>query len=205
MPFVIFVPGYLLVSLLFPSKEEIDIIERQIKGEIEKDYFPLSKGSTIGFYTDFNEHRLYILELASFIKSFPIDSIKVGIYSTNWLRPAYLGSLNQDQLPIIHHAELTSDGITLDIKHKFFDTLDTGISINYGLDNYINYTSNSLDVDYFSYDLYIDYMHNIYSHKQYDIYTNLRAFMSKKNFSSSGLDLDNEDVKGVSLGVSVVF
>lgn len=176
------------------------------EGIIEKDFFPLSKDSTISFFTDFNEHRLYVLELVDLVKSLPINSIKVGGYSTNWLKPTYLGSTDKTTgKPIIHHSEFISHGITFDIMHKFRDKVDIGFSLNYGFDNYINYTSNSLEVDYLSYDTYLNFSQNIYSAKLFEIYAHAKAFMSMKRFNSSGHDLNSEDVKGVSVGFNVVF
>ena len=175
------------------------------EGTIKKDFFPLSTDSKIKFYTDFKEHRLYLLELTDLFQSVPIDSIKAGVYSTNWLRPTFLKQYNQDQVPIIHFTEMTSEGIVLNFSQKIFNSLNLSFILNYGFDNYINYSSNSLKVDYVSYNVHLGYKHLIYKGSNYELFTNLEAFMSKKYLSADSVDLNNEDVKGALLGVSIVF
>lgn len=170
-----------------------------------KDFFKLSRESKIDFFTDFKENILYVIELANMIQNFPITSAKIGLYNIHWLKPLFLGSYSQNDIPIIHYTELVSSGMTLDLSHKFHQNFKTGINLSYGFDNHINYTNNSLDIDYYSYKFYLNYNQKIYSHSSYSIFTYGKVFSNKKIFQNNNFTLNNENVNGVSFGLQIVF
>ncbi len=177
------------------------------KGEVFKDYVEYPKGSSIELTTEFNEHRLYIFDFKKYLQKFYIDSLKVGLFSTYWLKESFVGLTDQSgTLPVIQSVLLESKGVSLKVQHNI-KKINTSLKLryNYGINNFVVVSNGYYDADYQSIDFLADYRYDIYSTLKYTIFTKADIMYSTKWFNNAEYTLDTEELFSVGLSLGIVF
>ncbi len=170
-----------------------------------KDYIKLPKDSFIELTTEFNEHRLYILDFKKIIRDFYFDSFKLGLFSSYWAKQSFVGIIAENgHVPIIQDVLFESKGVSFKLKHKI-ENLNLNLRYNYGLDSYIVVSGGYSNIDYRSMDFFIDYEHDIYNNSKYIIFTKINLLYSLKWLDNSKYRLDSEEIFSVGLSLGLVF
>jgi len=167
----------------------------------------LQKGHVSEFTTEFNEHRVYLLDFKRYFKRFFIDSLRVGLFRTYWVKESFVGiTIENGTVPIIQHVLLESDGISLQAEY-FIDkiNLDLKFRYNYGIESYVVVSNGYYNANYNSFDLLADYRYDIYENSKYSIFTKVNASYSGKWFDNYEYNLNNETVLSMAISLGIMF
>ncbi len=177
------------------------------KGEVLKDYVNLPKGSLIELTTEFNEHRLYIFDFKKYMQKFYLDSLKVGLFSTYWMKESFVGRTNQSgTLPIIQTVLLQAKGVSLKIEYTI-KKIDTTLKLryNYGINNFVVVSNGHYNANYQSVDFLANYRYDIYNTSKHTLFTKADVMYSAKWFDNAKYTLDTEKIFSVGLSLGVIF
>lgn len=178
-------------------------------GETNQGHFdvPLPTGSTSEFTTEFNEHRLYLLELKKYFDRFFIDSLRVGWFSTYWVKESFVGvTANNGATPVMQDVLLESRGITVEAGHTIKKmNLDLKLRYNHGFDNYVVVSNGYYEPNYYSYDIIADYHYDIYQSQNYNIFTKVNLTYGDRWFKNYEYNLDSESLFAIAVSLGVVF